>query len=117
MCLRDDKPTIPYPDCWDPLGGSMEKGETPEQCITREIQEEIGITISLPNIYKVLDLDDRIEHIFWQRADFDIGKIDLQEGQQLQWFSREEIEALPSGKVSFNFKPIILKFFEEKPFI
>ena len=27
--LRDDKPTIPYPNNWDLLGGLVNKGETP----------------------------------------------------------------------------------------
>jgi 8-oxo-dGTP diphosphatase len=33
-----------YPDCWDVLGGHFEAGETPEQALIREVQEEAGVT-------------------------------------------------------------------------
>ncbi|MGK9169057.1 NUDIX domain-containing protein [Inquilinus limosus] len=33
-----------YPDCWDVLGGHLESGETPEQALIREVQEEAGVT-------------------------------------------------------------------------
>lgn len=33
-----------YPDCWDVLGGHLEAGETPEQALVREVQEEAGVT-------------------------------------------------------------------------
>jgi 8-oxo-dGTP diphosphatase len=33
-----------YPDCWDVLGGHLEAGETPEQALIREVQEEAGVT-------------------------------------------------------------------------
>ena len=35
--LRDDKRTIPYPNCWGTFGGQVEDGETPEHAIVREV--------------------------------------------------------------------------------
>lgn len=51
---RDDKPTIPYPGCWDFPGGGREHGETPAQCALRELEEEFAIRLQ----------PERIE---WQR--------------------------------------------------
>ncbi len=36
----------PYPGFWDLPGGKLENGETPEDCIKREIQEELGVTVT-----------------------------------------------------------------------
>ena len=35
--LRDDKPDIPYHNCWDLFGGHIEEGETPEVALVREV--------------------------------------------------------------------------------
>lgn len=37
---RDNKPTIPYPDCWHFTGGKIEEGESPEAATIRELTEE-----------------------------------------------------------------------------
>lgn len=39
---RDDKPEIPFPNCWDLPGGGREGEETPFECAQREVLEEFG---------------------------------------------------------------------------
>lgn len=48
--LRDDKPTIPYPNMWDLPGGDREGNETPFECVTREVYEELSIQLSKDDI-------------------------------------------------------------------
>lgn len=48
--LRDDIPTIPFPNTWDLPGGGREDKETPFDCVQREVFEELGITISKDSI-------------------------------------------------------------------
>lgn len=44
--LRDDKPTIPFPGCWDLPGGGRESDEDPIACAQREVQEEFGVWLA-----------------------------------------------------------------------
>ena len=41
--LRDDKPTIPWPNLWELPGGGREGDESPFECVAREVYEELGI--------------------------------------------------------------------------
>lgn len=116
LFLRDNIPSIPFPNCWDILGGHIEEGETPEQCIVREMQEEIGQNIENLQVFNMYDMKDRMEYTFWKKANLDISKISLTEGQKLKWFSEEEIRNMPEQMIAFDFKAIILQFFKEAPF-
>ncbi|GEM_PF-187410 len=116
LFLRDNNKNIPFPNCWDALGGNVDEGETPLECITREMKEEIGIRLESPSLFDVYDLSDRIECAFWQRANFDIKKINLKEGQRLKWFTEKEISAMADGDLAFGFKSIIVEFFRQKPY-
>ncbi|NEO27989.1 MAG: NUDIX domain-containing protein, partial [Kamptonema sp. SIO4C4] len=47
MQLRDNIPTIPAAGCWGFFGGHLEPGETPEEALIRELQEEINYTLTV----------------------------------------------------------------------
>jgi len=115
LYLRDQKPGIAYPGCWDLLGGSVEPGESPERCIKREILEEIEFDLTTPHLFKVYDMEDRVEHTYWAMQDLDIAKTRLHEGQRLQWFSQQEIIELLENQIGFGFKEIVLDFFRQQP--
>lgn len=115
LLLRDDTPTIPFPNCWDVPGGHVEDGETPEQCIRREMLEEIEYDLGSPRLFQVYDFADRVEYAFWQRADFDAARLPLHEGQRLQWFSEREIRRLKDSEVAFGLRDVILDFYRREP--
>jgi 8-oxo-dGTP diphosphatase len=98
------------------LGGNVEEGETPLQCIVREMKEEIDFDLENPSLFKVSDMDDRIEYTFWQRENFNLDNLVLTEGQRLQWFTKKEIAAFTDHELAFGFRAILLDFFDQKPF-
>ena len=91
----------------------MDDGETPEQCIVREMKEEMDLTLEEFERFSVMEFADRVEYTFWKRADLDIEKIDLKEGQRLKWFT--ELEA-KNTKLAYGFNEIIDDFFKKAPF-
>ena len=112
---RDDKPHIPYPNCWDLLGGAVETNESPGECIIREMKEEIGYDLDAPQLFKVTEFCDRVEYTYFEEVEFDVHTTPLHEGQRLRWFSKEEILALPPNAIAFGFRPVLLDFLESEP--
>ena len=109
--LRDDKPTIPNPNCWGLIGGGIEKGEEPIEALKREVKEEIGI--ELYDIKEIIVLEVSLTvngktktvvgHVFLAHTDVESKDIKLKEGQRVEYFTLDEIqkqENLSSGAVS-----------------
>jgi 8-oxo-dGTP diphosphatase len=48
MIYRNKKENDYHDGKWNGLGGKLEQGESPEDCVIREIKEESGLTIKNP---------------------------------------------------------------------
>ncbi len=112
LFLRDDILGLPYANMWDLLGGHVEASETPEECIVREIKEEINYELSDFSLFKIYDFQDRVEYVYWRKENFDINKIVLTEGQSLKWFNEKVIA---ETVLAYGFNQVIEEFFKEYP--
>jgi 8-oxo-dGTP diphosphatase len=83
---------------WNGLGGKLEMGETPEECVIREVAEESGLTIRNPQLKGVLTfpqfdgIDDWMAFLF-TATQFEGELIDSPEGN-LAWIDDSEIFGL-----------------------
>jgi 8-oxo-dGTP diphosphatase len=110
LYLRDDKPTLLYPNMWALPGGYREEGETPEQCILREIEEELGVKLGEVTLFTAAQRSYGIEHTFWAKVDFHLEEIILTEGQALRWFTFDEIK---KTKLGYEDNEILEAFFKD----
>ena len=78
---------------WEFPGGKIEHGETGEQCIVRECQEELGVTLQVRK--KVTDViyeyPDRTVHLHFYLCDIIAGTLEKKEHAAFRWISQQEI--------------------------
>jgi len=101
---------------WNGLGGKFERGETPEQCVIREVREESGFEISKPRLCGFLTFPDFKDEEDWYvyvfTADqFEGTLIESDEGE-LSWIENGNILDLPLWEGDHYF----LKWIEERKF-
>ena len=80
---------------WNGLGGKLNVGETPEECVIREVQEESGLIIRNPRLHGVLTFpgfaDDEDWYAFlFTATEFEGELIESSEGV-LQWVPDGEL--------------------------
>lgn len=84
-------------DKWIGVGGHFEKGESPEECLLREVKEETGYTLvswRYRGIVTFLYGEDVTEYMSLYTADSFTGEpTDCDEGI-LEWVDKTEIETL-----------------------
>lgn len=97
---RDNIPTISNPNMWGSIGGMVEDGETFEEGIKREIKEETNLEPKNLKFLGRLSLPDQETYGYIVRlGDSELKDIKLgNEGQELKFFSFEELAKLPVGK-------------------
>ena len=112
--LRDNKPGLPYPDCWGTFGGQIEEGETPEGAIRREIKEELNYELRNPEYLGNFPFDGYDIHMFMKRdTDITIRDLTVREGQRGEFLTLEEVIQL---SCAFNCKEIVIAYFKQRNF-
>ena len=78
-----------YEGYWEFPGGKLEAGETVEQALRRELQEEIGITIGGVEPWKVemVDYPHALVRLSFCKVFDWTGELQMHEGQSFSWQS------------------------------
>jgi 8-oxo-dGTP diphosphatase len=95
MLHRTKKDRDVHKGKWNGLGGKLESGESPEECVAREVREESGLTIYSPKLRGVMtfpefkDREDWLVFLFTAEQ-FDGEMTESHEGR-LEWINDAEI--------------------------
>ena len=79
---------------WEFVGGKVEPGETREQALIRECQEELGITVTVQDVFMEVDhvYPDLTVHLTLFNASIAEGIPQKIEHNDLRWITIEEID-------------------------
>ena len=79
---------------WEFVGGKVEPGETREQALIRECQEELAVTVSVQDVFMEVDhvYPDLTVHLTLFNASIAEGIPQKLEHNDLRWITVEEID-------------------------
>lgn len=101
-----------FPLLWETIGGALENNETPEECIQREAEEEIGCKLHELKLFKVYVIrteSEQFVNIVYTGKINNSIKINC-EIEEIRWVNKhdlDELEFLP------NCKEKILDYYRE----
>ena len=105
---------------WNGLGGKLDAGETPEECVIREVWEESGLRIRNPDLHGILTFpgfanDEDWYAFIFTATEFEGELIESNEGV-LRWIPDAELLALNLWPGDQIFIPWLVeqKFFSGK---
>jgi 8-oxo-dGTP diphosphatase len=89
------KPGTHLEGLWEFPGGKRERGETLEDCLRREVREELGVKISEPVLFQAVrhDYPDKSVELHFFRCTIESGGSQLVEGADLKWVPAEKLGA------------------------
>ena len=97
MLHRTKKENDENHDKYIGVGGHIEDGETPEECVKREIFEETGLTANSIKLRGLLTFvfEDKDELAWLYTVEDFSGKIKNCDEGELQWVKKKDILGLP----------------------
>ncbi len=112
--LTSRPPGKVYEGYWEFPGGKLEAGESVEQALRRELQEEIGITIGAAHPWRVemVDYPHALVRLNFCKVVDWTGELHMKEGQRFAWQGLPvQVQPVLPGTV-----PVLAWFAEERRF-
>tara|TARA_Y100000310_G_scaffold340894_1_gene438215 strand:+ start:623 stop:1039 length:417 start_codon:yes stop_codon:yes gene_type:complete len=112
LMIKRAKSEKTFPNMWGLVGGFMEWGETVEECVKREVREEIGIEIKdIEFVGRYYDKKGRhptrtdITLLHRAKIKSGIPKVNQpEEISEVKWFTPEEIKEM---ELAFDYKEML----------
>ena len=81
---------------WEFPGGKIEPGETPQEALKREIQEELDTKIKVGSLIDTIEYDYPTFHLSMDcfLAEIESGNLVLKEHEAARWLTREELDSV-----------------------
>jgi 8-oxo-dGTP diphosphatase len=89
---KKDDPTIP--SFWEFPGGKIEEAETAEECLARELKEELDIKVIVKDQILVNEHEypTKIIRLHFFNVDYYEGELKLNDHDDAKWIAKEEIK-------------------------
>ena len=110
MLHRTKKKNDQSHDKWLGVGGKFEEGESPEECMLREVKEETGLEIMNFKLRGIVTFVSEVwetEYMYIFTAGFPGGDISECSEGELKWIPKNEIMQLPLWEGDKEFLEIL----------
>ncbi len=81
---------------WEFPGGKIEPGETPQQALKREIEEELDAEVRVGELIDTIEYDYPTFHLsmdcFW--CEVESGELKLLEAEAARWLTRNDLDSV-----------------------
>jgi mutator protein MutT len=90
------KPGVHLAGYWEFPGGKIESGETPEQCLSRELQEELCIATKIGKHIgeSLYDYGSKVVRLIAYQVEHLEGHFQLIDHDELRWLAADELESV-----------------------
>ncbi len=87
---------LPLAGCWEFPGGKLESGETPEECLQRELEEEFSIRCEIGPLLgeSIFDYGSKIVRLLGYHATHSGGSFTLTDHDEIRWMSIDKLSTL-----------------------
>jgi mutator protein MutT len=77
---------------WEFPGGKREAGETLEECLQRELREELNVRVDIPVPYRIVrhEYPEKVVELHFFRCVIESGEAEALECAELRWVLPEE---------------------------